>query len=465
MEAVPGNNISWAWRSILKGLDVVRMGARKQIRSGRNTSICYDPWLPSAEGFRIQNPDLIPQNISVVADLIDEDTNWWKTDLLPQVFEAADVQKILSLELGNRSGADLWWWHHNKSGRFSVKSAYHMLVESPGSGFYHQDASALHDRQFWNRFWCFRVPQRAKHFAWRLLTDSLPTSANLRARTMDVPLTCPLCQFDGGTSLHLFFDCQFARRLWSAAGLTQIIDPARRNRGEQWFKELLLRNDARTAELILMLCDGLWMQRNSRLFTDRKLGPEYLASSVSANLRSFQNANQWPERTSEVLGEHSLLRPLPGGTRVLFDAGIKDGNAGVGVVALQEDGTFIQASAETFLGITDPTYAEGLALRAAIDMADDLGLEAPALAGDCLNLVRMVRELEPSSLGCVELVGEIRALLLMRGFMNPFWIPRDRNIVAHSLASFAKNGLDVRRTWDTAPEFLLSNDSGRFPVT
>jgi hypothetical protein len=240
------------------------------------------------------------------------------------------------------------------------------------------------------------------------------------------------------------------------------VEAAQQNRGERWFKELLSSNEVNTTELILMLCDALWMQRNQRTFTDKSLEAEYIAISVSANLRRFQAANSWPERTSDDLSSGSLLRPPPGGTRVFFDAGIKEGRAGIAAVAVDGNGAFIRAITGSVSGVTDPSYAEGRALEAAIKLAAELGIAT--VIGDCLKLIQRPRDFEPPSLPCRELVAELRLLITENSIGAPCWVPRDNNVLAHSLAMFAKERLDTKVIWDSPPAFLMSNDSGRFPV-
>ena len=47
MEAVDSLNASYAWRSILKGWDMLKEGMRWRVGDGNSIRVWTDPWLPS----------------------------------------------------------------------------------------------------------------------------------------------------------------------------------------------------------------------------------------------------------------------------------------------------------------------------------------------------------------------------------------------------------------------------------
>ncbi|XP_050238117.1 uncharacterized mitochondrial protein AtMg00310-like [Mercurialis annua] len=53
LEANTHSNGSWAWKSLLKGREVLKLGVRWQVRSGREISIRHDPWLPTVFPFKV----------------------------------------------------------------------------------------------------------------------------------------------------------------------------------------------------------------------------------------------------------------------------------------------------------------------------------------------------------------------------------------------------------------------------
>ena len=63
-----------------------------------------------------------------VSELIDQASCSWDQQLLQQIFTPMDVEVIANIPLSTRTQADFWAWQHEKSGMFSVRSAYRMLV-------------------------------------------------------------------------------------------------------------------------------------------------------------------------------------------------------------------------------------------------------------------------------------------------------------------------------------------------
>lgn len=62
-------------------------------------------------------------------------------------------------------------------------------------------------------YWRMRIPTKIKIFLWRLCVDRLPTIDNLSRRSVVVPNFCALCGEHGESSMHLFWMCNFIRRI------------------------------------------------------------------------------------------------------------------------------------------------------------------------------------------------------------------------------------------------------------
>ncbi|KAK6163327.1 hypothetical protein DH2020_000191 [Rehmannia glutinosa] len=132
MEAKLGNRPSWTWRSILEGRRALFVGCRKQIISGRTIKIWGGRWIPKPSSF---TPSSIPSDLprdALVNSLIDETSRCWKVELIRTFFAAPDADLILSIPISSSSQNDKWIWHHSKSGKYSVKSAYHAILDNPG---------------------------------------------------------------------------------------------------------------------------------------------------------------------------------------------------------------------------------------------------------------------------------------------------------------------------------------------
>lgn len=86
---------------------------------------------------------------------------------------------ILNIPLSMRTNDDDWAWHYERSGFFSVRLAYHLLV---GMKVKCEDwlegRAAQSDTQSTRKdgksLWKIRVPGKIKNFAWRLAKNSIP---------------------------------------------------------------------------------------------------------------------------------------------------------------------------------------------------------------------------------------------------------------------------------------------------
>ena len=76
----------------------------------------------------------------MVSDAIDE-VNWtWKHDLVRDTFIAPDAEAILNIPLRQGGGEDFLAWAHERTGIYSVKSAYRALMN-------HKEHAALEEGQ------------------------------------------------------------------------------------------------------------------------------------------------------------------------------------------------------------------------------------------------------------------------------------------------------------------------------
>src|SRR5438128_1146275 len=123
--AKPG--MSYTWRSILWGLDLLMEGIIWRVGTGEAIDAWDDPWLPSRTTRRLRTPSEIEEQV-LVADFIDPVNGNWDEEVLRAILDPQDVVDILAIPL--RPGSqDSVAWYYDKKGVFSVKSAYRLGVE------------------------------------------------------------------------------------------------------------------------------------------------------------------------------------------------------------------------------------------------------------------------------------------------------------------------------------------------
>lgn len=62
-----------------------------------------------------------------VEELIDRDLRQWRKDLIFSCFNPSEAMQIVSIPLSMRLPVDKIIWHKEKDGKYSVRSAYHVL--------------------------------------------------------------------------------------------------------------------------------------------------------------------------------------------------------------------------------------------------------------------------------------------------------------------------------------------------
>uniref|UniRef100_A0A2N9FN32 Uncharacterized protein n=1 Tax=Fagus sylvatica TaxID=28930 RepID=A0A2N9FN32_FAGSY len=78
-------------------------------------------------------PRQLADQITRVADLIDQDSVTWKSDLIMQLYDRNNTNQILGLPLPKtqfQNTQDQIIWPHSESGEYQVKQAYALLHQS-----------------------------------------------------------------------------------------------------------------------------------------------------------------------------------------------------------------------------------------------------------------------------------------------------------------------------------------------
>ncbi|GKA39517.1 RNA-directed DNA polymerase, eukaryota, reverse transcriptase zinc-binding domain protein [Tanacetum coccineum] len=97
---------------------------------------------------------------------------------------------------------DRWTWTLNSSGDFSVASVRSYI-----------DTTMLPKGDYQTR-WVNLVPIKVNTFAWKVMTNSLPTRFNISRRGIDIDsISCGNCDSGVETATYLFFACDFAKQI------------------------------------------------------------------------------------------------------------------------------------------------------------------------------------------------------------------------------------------------------------
>ena len=108
-----------------------------------------------------------------VSDFLDITNACWNTEKLEEFFMPMDVQVIKAIPVCTHSQEDFWSWHYDRSGVFTVRSAYKLLVHTKNrredwlEGRANSSGTAESEKQ-WTKLWQTPVPSKLRVFLWRL---------------------------------------------------------------------------------------------------------------------------------------------------------------------------------------------------------------------------------------------------------------------------------------------------------
>jgi hypothetical protein len=78
---------SFAWRSIFSSCELLKEGLIWRIGNGDKVCIWQDKWIPRSSTVLMQPQQPYWDPNARVSSLIDHETNWWKSDVLGDLFD------------------------------------------------------------------------------------------------------------------------------------------------------------------------------------------------------------------------------------------------------------------------------------------------------------------------------------------------------------------------------------------
>ena len=216
-------------------------------------------------------------------------------------------------------------WHFEKSGYFTVRSAYRLGVSlrdidsNLGSSSSHPDGS----RPVWKKFWSLPIPHKVRIFAWKLIHGGLATKANKFRRKLEPTATCSICGSGEETEFHAVMCCPHAKSLryamrscWPIPGEKEL-----GLTGPEWLLNVINTSDPDAAAQLILI---LWRHGSSATNGSMKAGgstekPQpnsFQAIGIPCPLsgkerRMTQRANDrwWTPLSGQLRGSQRLVAP------------------------------------------------------------------------------------------------------------------------------------------------------------
>lgn len=209
------NKGSFAWKSILKGREVIKKGMRWRIGDGSCVKIYQDHWLPGSNLGKVLSPMLDINMDATVDILIDQDLLCWRILEIERLFLPFEAKLIQGIPLSFVRNKDSVFWPRNHDRNYSVKSGYKLLLEDevadlPGA------SNPCPLKGVWKEIWKLKVPPRIRNLLWRAGFDSLPMWVNLAKRKVLTDTLCPHCNLEPEDTVHTLWSCPSLTEVWQS---------------------------------------------------------------------------------------------------------------------------------------------------------------------------------------------------------------------------------------------------------
>lgn len=192
---------------------VVRKGIRWQVGDGANIRVWCDRWVPRLSTYMVVSLEMPSTQVALLKDLINKDSFECDVELVNRCFNAKDASAILGIPLSLFGKRNRLIWVANKSGKFSVKSAYAFAYEEKLEQNRGDCLNASLCKRVWRCIWQLKLPHKLRHFAWKVGRNILATKDNLKRRKIIKDDTCVLCGQLEETTCHLLWFCKHTREV------------------------------------------------------------------------------------------------------------------------------------------------------------------------------------------------------------------------------------------------------------
>uniref|UniRef100_A0A2N9EM29 RNase H type-1 domain-containing protein n=1 Tax=Fagus sylvatica TaxID=28930 RepID=A0A2N9EM29_FAGSY len=456
MEARCPASASFAWKSIFQARHVIRKGARWRVGNGNSIRIWHDRWIPIPfAGVPVTPPNELPED-ACVSSLIQVDTGLWNKELVELVFIPSEASLILSTTLSSRAPNDLIVWGGEKSGKYSVRSAYRMLATvdldgNPGC------STTEYWRMFWKKIWSVKVPFKIRNFLWRVCIDALPTLVKLQRRTIISTARCSFCLAEDEDIMHALWTCPLLMPLWTHHKLT-------RKAVRSCYTSLLdvvghlleYESDASLAKFAFMLW-LVWQRRNKAMYQSELNNLDDIPLLAQRLLLEFWAVNDQQQSVPQVIPKQAWQPPTQFEFKANCDAALFPSHnmTSVGVVIRDGRGLPIATLCKRFHCLHAVDDAEAIAVREAVQLARDVGLAEVEVEGDSLVILHALKQQEVCFASYGDIIQDIHQLACSLDRVVFSHVRRTENRVTHVLARNAIGLSSDFLVWlEDVPPFL-----------
>ena len=375
----------------------------------------------------------------MVSSFIDQETKWWKPNVVRTLFLPFEADTILKIPLSQRLLEDTLIWIRNKRGVFTVKSAYYIAAKLQLDKDLGESSSGDSSSIIWKKLWKLKLPPKIKIFSWRACVNGLPVYVKMAERGIHLSCDCPVCGEEYESLTHALILCDFALSVWSLWHDCPLH---------------LLMNASDFTDVVLYFCSvpngehleyffatawAIWHNRNQLVHNEKGLTPLQVWDLARSVVEDFHEVNDKLCSAKQV-SEMGWMALPPGYFKVnVVDASPLDGNGifGVGAIVRNDGGKVVAALCKALPSCYLAEWTELFALEQGIFLAQQLAISNVIIELDtALAIQAILQDL------CGGEVGHLIQGIL--GTKSSFTdcsfrhVNRAFNGAAHELAQYAK---------------------------
>jgi ribonuclease HI len=474
IDTVFTGNPSSTWTAIVYGLELLKKGVVWRVGNGRSIRIWRDSWLPRRSYMKVLSPRR-SSRLRWVSELLDT-SGQWRTELVRRTFNPIDAEVILSIKPAFRFD-DVLAWQPEKTGIFSVRSAYRLaFTQMPiQCNFAASSSRPEGDDVCWQKIWKANVPPKVKTFAWKAASNALATELNKKSRGIKVTGTCLICGSAMEDTQHALFSCPHANHLWSAMSDVWHIprlDELRVQDGT-WLHSVITSAQPSMVDAILLIAWRTWHAHNEATHSKPLPSTEGSKRFLISYLRSYRQARELTTEEmlhgKQILGSLNLKleatgrrkeeacwsKPAAGWVKLNCDGSyrIEDGSAGAGMLLRDEHGQVIFSACRQLQSCNEALEAEVHACRERVALALQWSTKPLVVELDCVGLVEINKSsLDRSAFSF--LIQEIKALVNSNRTISVVKVDRIQNRASDCLANFARQHSRTVTWVSSGPECL-----------
>lgn len=188
------------------------------------------------------------------------------------------------------------WWPCAKIGEYSVRSGYYQIKRNDQKHIRAPSTSYGMGGNIWKQLWKVKVPQKIKHFLWKICHNFVHVLANLWKKKLVNSALCPICLKEPETIEHTLLLCEWTRGVWFGLQIQCIPDRSKLSTLHEWI-ELKFEEFSRIKDFVVSsLCCALWSiwkERNSVVF--EQIDPNPMATVLRAKIIHSDYFSYWSD--------------------------------------------------------------------------------------------------------------------------------------------------------------------------